>query len=428
MSIRTPFPEVFWVANLVEVLERFAYYGIYMGFGIYMASLGYSRAQLGIIQSIFLVLSYGIPVISGTFADRYGFKKVLIVSYLAYLPSILLLIVTKSFSGIALTMLSIGLAAGIFKPLIAGTVRAVTDKTNKSLGFGIFYQMVNVGASFGPVLMGNLRVISWNHAFVAAGACIGLMLLITIIFYKEPEREFEGVTLGKKMKDLGTALVDFKFTFFLLLLGLFFWVPFWAFFNICPLYVDSNLDTARLYLNVKGFMGEWLTGFFSDVGEDGVARILGETVSHTGWVIMVFQFMISSIFERFRAIPTFFFGLALSVVSFAILGYARVGAPAFVFLGILFFAIAEMIASPRIQEYITWIAPKEKAGLYMGMNFLAVMVGGGLSGIYTALYGTFNDMGRPEYVWYTLGAHITLGILIIALYTKLAGEFKEQEV
>jgi len=110
-----------------------------------MTSLGYSRDQLGIVQSLFLFLSYLTPVVSGTFADRYGFKKVLIVSYLAYLPSILLLIFTKSFSGIVLTMLSIGLAAGIFKPLVSGTVRAVTNKTNKTLGFGIFYAMVNVG-------------------------------------------------------------------------------------------------------------------------------------------------------------------------------------------------------------------------------------------------------------------------------------------
>ena len=131
MSKRTAFPGVFWVANFIEILERFAYYGIYFSFGIYMASLGYTTAQLGIVQSIFLMLSYGIPVISGSFADRYGFKKVLIVSYLAYLPSILLLILTRSFSGIALTMLSIGLAAGIFKPLIAGTIRATpTAPTN----------------------------------------------------------------------------------------------------------------------------------------------------------------------------------------------------------------------------------------------------------------------------------------------------------
>jgi MFS family permease len=132
----------------------------------------------------------------------------LIVSYLAYLPSILLLLVTKSFSGIALTMLTIGLAAGIFKPLISATVRAVTDKTNKTLGFGIFYAMVNVGASFGPLVAGKLRAISWNYAFLGAAISIGVMLLITIFFYKEPEREIEGVTLKQKFKDMGTALSD----------------------------------------------------------------------------------------------------------------------------------------------------------------------------------------------------------------------------
>ena len=79
MDNRTSFPPVFWIANLIEVLERFAYYGIYFGFGIYMEHLGYSRGQLGIIQSLFLAVSYTVPVISGTLADRYGFKKVLII-------------------------------------------------------------------------------------------------------------------------------------------------------------------------------------------------------------------------------------------------------------------------------------------------------------------------------------------------------------
>ena len=73
MADRSKFPPVFWVANLIELLERYAYYGIYFGFGIYLASLGYSRDQLGIVQSLFLFFSYLIPVVSGTFADRYGF-------------------------------------------------------------------------------------------------------------------------------------------------------------------------------------------------------------------------------------------------------------------------------------------------------------------------------------------------------------------
>src|SRR6185503_6686671 len=227
---RSSFPRVFWVANIIEVLERFAYYGIYFGFGIYMTHLGFKREQLGIVQSLFLLLSYSIPLISGTFADRFGFKKVLIISYVAYLPSILLLMFTKSFSGIVLTMLSIGLAAGIFKPLIAGTVRVTTDATNKTLGFGIFYAMVNIGGSFGPIVAGRLRAISWNYAFAAAAVSIVLMLIVTILFYKEPPREQTGETLGQRLRGIGVALSDAKFSTFLVLLGFFFWLPFWAFF------------------------------------------------------------------------------------------------------------------------------------------------------------------------------------------------------
>jgi dipeptide/tripeptide permease len=428
MEKRTPFPKVFWIANSVEVLERFAYYGIYFGFGIYMEYLGYSKAQLGIVQSIFLFFSYGIPIFSGSFADKYGFKKVLIVSYLAYLPSILLLIFTKSFSGIALTMLSIGLAAGIFKPLIAGTVRVTTDSTNKTLGFGIFYQMVNVGGSFGPIIAGKLRVISWNYAFLVAAIAIGLMLMVTIFFYKEPKRDIEGVTLRQKFKDIGIALSDLKFAFFLVLLGLFFWLPFWGFFNLCAIYVDKNIDTARLYLNLKSVFGTKFANFLSHPDEEGVRRIMGETISHTGYIIMIFQVLVSRIFERFKALPSFLFGLFISASGFLVIGYARISAAAFIFLGIFLFAVGEMISSPRIQEYITWIAPKEKAGLYMGSNFLALMIGAALSGVsYTTLYGHFRNLNHPEYIWYALAAHLIMGIIVLFAFTKIWGEFKEQE-
>jgi MFS family permease len=423
---RTPFPRVFWVANVIEILERFAYYGIYFSFGIYMASLGYSRDQLGIVQTIFLLLSYTVPLISGTFADRFGFKKLLIVSYLAYLPSILLLILTKSFSGIALTMLSMGLAAGIFKPLVSATVRATTDRSNATLGFGVFYAMVNVGGSLGPIVAGKLRAISWNYAFYAAAAAIVVMLFITIFFYKEPEREIEGTSLKQKFQDIGIALSDLKFSLFLLLLGAFFWIPFWAFFNLCALYVDSNLDTASLYHGMRSLFGSGFANFFSHE-ENGTRKLLGETISHTGYIIVILQIFVSRFFERFPAIPSFLSGLFIAALGMGVLGLANVSGPGLVFLGIFLFAVGEMIASPRIQEYITWIAPKEKAGLYMGANFLAVGIGAFSGILYTPLYGRFDAAGHAEYVWYVLGAHLLLGIVVMFLFERLAGGFQQQE-
>lgn len=425
---RTSFPPVFWVANSIEILERFAYYGIYMGFGIYFQMLGFKTEQLGIIQSIFLFVSYTVPVFSGTFADRYGFKKVLLVSYLAYLPSILLLIYTKSFTGIALTMLSIGFAAGIFKPLISGTVRVVSDSTNRSLGFGIFYAMVNVGASFGPVIMGRLRAVSWERAYTAAAIAIGLMFILTLLFYKEPERNFSGETLAKKFRDMGEALSNVKFVIFLILLGIFFWVPFWSFFNLLPRYVENYLDGHRLYLNIKSVLGTGIADFISRE-ENGVKKVLGETVSHTGWVILVLQVLISWIFERFKPVSSFLTGLFVFSIGFVLLAVCKVASPVWLFPGVILVAIGEMISSPRIQEYITWIAPKEKAGLYMGSNFLAIGLGGFLSGImYTSgIYRHFEIKGNPEHAWIVLAVHMLAGIASIWLFSRISGLFKEQE-
>ncbi len=427
MSKRTPFPPVFWVANIVEILERFAYYGIYFGFGIYMEHLGFKRGDLGIVQSLFLFVSYCIPVFSGTFADRFGFKKMLIVACLAYLPAVLLLQVAHSLTEIKLTMLSIALAAGIFKPLISGTVRLTSDSTNKTLGFGIFYAMVNIGGTFGPIVAGHLRAISWNLAFYSATAAVGIMLLVTIFFYKEPPKETTGVSLGQKFREMGVALSDVKFAVFLVLLGIFFWLPFWAFFNICAVYIDGNLDTARLYLDVKSVVGTTVANFLSHQDEQGVRRILGETVGSTGYIIILLQLVVSRTVERWRAMPAFLSGLFIGGVGFAIIGLARNGAPSLVFLGIFLFALGEMMASPRIQEYITWIAPKEKAGLYMGSNFLATCIGGFLSGIvYTDLSGRVNDAGHPEYIWYIMAAHMIVAVIVLTVFMRVAGEFKEQ--
>ena len=431
MAKRTRFPPVFWVANLIELLERYAYYGIYFGFGIYLASLGYSRDQLGIIQSLFLFFSYLIPVVSGTFADRYGFKKVLIVAYLAYIPAILLLLATKSFSGIAAAMLCIGFAAGIFKPLIAGTVRLTTDSTNATLGFSIFYAIVNVGASFGPIVAGKLRAISWDYAFMSSAVAVSLMFVITLLFYKEPPRSAAVEPLGKKLRDILTTLSDVKFATFLVLLGLFFWLPLWGFFNLCALYVDSALDGAALYASLDAglswipLLGPWLVGLVSHE-VDGVRRVLGESVSHTGYMIILLQLPVAMVFERYRALPSFIFGLAVAALGFVVIGLAATGAAALVFLGIMLFAIGEMITSPRIQEYITWIAPKEKAGLYMGSNFLGTMIGATLSGIYAPMYGYFERIGHPGGVWYVLAGHMALAVLVFIAFVRFAGEFKIQ--
>jgi len=288
--------------------------------------------------------------------------------------------------------------------------------------------MVNVGGTFGPIVAGRLRAISWNYAFLAAAISICVMLLITIFFYKEPPREIEGVTLGQKMREIGTALSDFKLVGLLVLLGIGFWLPFWAFFNLCALYVDSSLDTARIYLDIRSVFGEGFASIFSAPDANGVRRVLGETISNTGYIILVLQIFVSSFLEKLPPIPSFAVGLVIAAAGFMIIGHAALSVATWIFLGIFFFAVGEMVSSPRIQEYITWLAPKEKAGLYMGSNFLAVGIGGFTSGIvYTTLYGYFQKQGHPERTWYVLAAHMLVASVIFLLYSRFASELKEQE-
>jgi dipeptide/tripeptide permease len=432
MTQRSSFPPVFWVANATEILERFAYYGIYFGFGIYMRDLGLSTDNLANVQAIFLVLSYGIPIFAGTLADRYGFKKMFIASYVAYLPAILMLLVFKSYYGILATMLCIGFAAGMFKPLVASTVRVVTDTTNKTLGFGIFYMMVNIGGFFGPIVSGHLRTRSWDTAHLSGAIAIAVMFVLTLVGYKEPPRERSMETLAGKLRGIGAVLTDLKFATFLLLLGIFFWAPFWGFFNICALYVDSDLDTAAIYQFLRPIfdaiplVGPWALDILSH-DDNGVRKILGESIGNTGLVIILLQVLISRTFEKRRALPSFMLGLAIAAVGMVVIGLSLTKGAPLVLLGIALFAVGEMITSPRIQEYITWIAPKAKAGLYMGTNFIATMVGAFLSRFLTQGYGRFAEAGHPETIWYVMAGLLAAGVVVMWAFARIAGEFKEQE-
>lgn len=423
MKKRSPFPAVFWVANCIEVVERYAYYGFYFGFGIYLTSLGFSKGQLGWLQFLLLLFTYGLTIFTGFLGDRFGFKKVLIISYLLYFPPFIMLIYVKSLIGIAFILVILSTAAALFKPLPAGTVRLGTDKTNKTIGFGIFYAMVNVGGTLGPLIMGALRVIKWEYAFMAGAGGVILMALITLIFYKEPERERSKVSFGKHVKEAFSVLGDLKFSFFLILMGVMFWIPFWSFYNILALYVDNNLDTAILYRDLHAIFGGLINVVSYEV--KGEMRIAGESVAHTGYIILILQLVVSRISERFKALPSIIFGLIVTAAGMAILGLAFVLQPSYLFLGILIFAVGEMISSPRFDEYITYLAPKEKAGMYMGLVTASVAIGAFSGFTYTPLYGYFEEMGRPDYVWYVLAVHLAVGMAVLAAYVKLTGGFKE---
>jgi len=187
------FPRTFWVANTIELFERWAWYGFFMLFANYltrssdMGGLEFSQAQKGMIMGIGTGILYFLPVITGAIADKFGYKRVLAIAFLIYTSAFILLPYFDSFTGVFIMYLYLALGAALFKPIIQATVAKTTDNDTASIGFGIFYMMVNLGAFIGPMVTLLFKEASYNIVFNISAGIIALNFIL-LLFYKEPDR------------------------------------------------------------------------------------------------------------------------------------------------------------------------------------------------------------------------------------------------
>ncbi|MCJ8319874.1 MAG: MFS transporter [Colwellia sp.] len=193
-SKRSPFPGSFFVANTMEIFERLAWYGFFAVSSLYMTSpiiqggLGFSDTQRGSLQGIVPFFIYLLPAITGALGDRYGYRRMMMLAFAIMTPSYYMLGQVSSYGTFFLAFMGVAIGAGIFKPLITGTVSRCTDDSNRSLGFGIFYMMVNVGGFLGPIVAGYMRDISWDMVFIMAAVWISINFIPVTLFYKDPTK------------------------------------------------------------------------------------------------------------------------------------------------------------------------------------------------------------------------------------------------
>ncbi len=206
------FPQTFWAANTMEIFERMAWYGFFAVSSLYISGsiesggLGFSHEDRGVLQGVVTFFLYLFPVISGTLADRFGFKKVLVTSYIILVPAYYLLGQFTTFPTFFLAFMLVAIGAGTFKPVIIGSITKTTNDTTSSMGFGIFYMMVNIGGFVGPIVAGIVRAWSWDYVFIASSIWIAFNFIIVSIFYKEPTK-IENSS-GKKLKTVFSEMVD----------------------------------------------------------------------------------------------------------------------------------------------------------------------------------------------------------------------------
>ena len=253
---RSRFPAAFWVANTMEIFERMAWYGFFTVSSLYITGavaeggLGFTSEQRGTLQGIITFILYLLPVLAGSLADRFGYKKTFFLAFAIMVPAYYLLGQFKSYETFFLAFLMVAIGAAIFKPVVTGTVAKVTDDSNSHLGFAVFYMMVNVGSLLGPLIAGIIRGWSWSYLFIASSLWIAVNFFWLLVFYKEPTTEASSAqkrSIKKVLNDMVEVLGNTRFfvTVFvvlvLLMIGGKGWISWSLLALIVPLWLVFNL-------------------------------------------------------------------------------------------------------------------------------------------------------------------------------------------
>lgn len=194
----------FYLANTMEIFERLAWYGFFAVSSVYMTTpieqggVDFSDAQRGAVQGIIPFFLYLLPVITGALADRYGYKRMFTYSFILMAPSYYFLGQVTDFNSFFMILMLVAFGASCFKPVVVGTISQSTNDSNRGLGFGIFYTMVNLGGFIGPLVAGYLRAISWDAVFIMSAVWI-LINFIPLLFYRDSAFEKQTSTSFKQV-------------------------------------------------------------------------------------------------------------------------------------------------------------------------------------------------------------------------------------
>ncbi len=369
------FNKNFWLASFMELMERWAWYGIYTLFGLYLVGstdtggLGFDHIQKGNIMGNIVGILYFLPLIFGVIADRIGYKLSLTISYIIMISGYYLLGEVNTYWSVYMMFLLVAVGAAFFKPVASAIVARNTDDTTGTLGFGIFYMMVNIGGFLGPAMSSGLRTTyGWKIIFIQAAVVIGINLLVLLLFYKEPKVEKPKNSIGEAIKEsiLGIfeALKDIRLGI-LLLLMIGFWTMFNQLFNTLPNFIDDWVNSAAIsnWLNDNiPFLGTLLT-------QNGQVKPEWFT-NIDALMIIICQVSISFFVTKMRHINAVIRGAIIATIGIGLTFYS--GNVWFTIIGTMIFSIGEMMSSPTVSSFIALITPKGKEGLYQGTYFLPV--------------------------------------------------------
>jgi len=366
VNIFKDYSPTFWTANVMELFERAAYYGMnsilagYLTLSVVEGGLGFSTQSVGFLQGIVYACTYVIPILGGALAERYGYRRMLLVAFSLLATGYFAAGQMSAYALVFLALLVMATGSGLFKPIISGTIARTTDERTSAFGFGIYYWMINLGAFLAPLVVSWLRGFSWTYVFVASAAYCALMLLPTAFVYREPQRPESTKTLREVLEGAAEVLGDARFMLMVVVYSGF-WILYFQNFGSVLWYLRDVVDKAPVSAAI--------TSLLQAIGLPVTFRFDIEhvTVINAGTIVLL-QVLVSRLVATRKALPTMITGMALGAAGFAVLA---VSANPWVFIaGIVIFSLGEMTAHPKYYSFIGLVAPPDRKAVYMGYAFL----------------------------------------------------------
>lgn len=393
------FSRHFWVANLMEMLERLAYFGVRAVVGIYIVDaaqrggLELTHIERGVIFTIWAIIQTLLPMFSGGFSDRYGYRKSLYVAFGMNTVAYVIMGASNSYAPFMVGVVMLATGTAIFKPPLHGTLAHTVSEKNSSVGWAFFYQLVNIGGFIGPIIAGKMRALSWDYVFYASAIIIALNFLPTLFLLKDfsvetraekkARGEVEKGAFATFVDSMSTLIRDTKFVIFLAIFSGF-WLMFMQLFDTFPIFINEWVDS-------RGTLA-WLHGIgLHFINADSFGNVPPEyMINLDAGAIVLLMPLIGFITGKFKPVVMMVVGMLISTFALVFTGMMSTGG--LVLFGIFLFAVGEMACSPKFSEYIGLMAPPEKKALYMGYSNIPFAIGWGLAGVLSGVtYGVYSD-------------------------------------
>jgi proton-dependent oligopeptide transporter, POT family len=417
-EIQHGFERAFWVANISELFERLSYYAAFASLARYLhETLSFPLERAANLSGLFGGLVWFLAIFGGAMADRLGFRRALSLAYLILAGSYFLLgslgapwlgPVREAVPLVALVTFVLMLPAlgiALVKPSVVGTTARASHENVRSIGYSIYYTLVNIGGALGPLLASWVhRTFSVENVFRMSALSVFVMFFAVLLFFREPQRSGDTATesLSVTTRNFLNVLGNPKFMLFLLIFSGY-WIVYWQEFVTLPIYVhdyvNRGADTERM-------------------------------LSTGPLIVIAFTVAFSVLTQKMAAFRAVVLGTFIAMLGFSVLALG--GSIMAAYGTLIVIAVGELIQQPRYYDYISRLAPPGQQGTYMGFAFLPLGIGafasGPIGGILLHHFG--EEQHRPALFLWSLTAIGMVTTLLLWIYDRLVkpGEVTKSSV